>query len=83
MAAANIPPVTKLSLLRDAAAAGDWRRAIAIAARFPRLDAAHKAAIERAHMAYTNPHFVRQTGRDVAACIAAGQAALTAAYRLG
>jgi len=73
---------TKLDTLRDAAARGDWRGAIAIAARFPQLGA-HRAAVLDAHTAYTNPRFLAQLGRDPEACISAGRSALIAAYRLG
>lgn len=71
--------MTKLDTLKAAAAAGDWQRAIAIAARFPRLGA-YRAAVLDAHSAYTNPRFLVQIGRDVDACIAAGKSALIAAY---
>ncbi len=73
--------MTKLDTLKAAAAAGNWQRAIAIAARFPRLGA-YRAAVLDAHSAYTNPRFLAQIGRDVAACIEAGKSALIAAYRL-
>ncbi len=72
---------TKLQTLKNAAATGDWQRAISIAARFPRLGA-HRNAILDAHSAYTNPRFMAQIGRDVDACIEAGKLALIAAYRL-
>lgn len=71
--------MTKLETLKAAAAAGDWQRAIAIAARFPRLGA-HRNAVLDAHSAYTNPRFLVQIGRDVDGCIAAGKSALMAAY---
>ena len=70
---------TKLQTLKDAAAANDWKKAVAIAARFPRLGA-HRNAILDAHMAYTNPRFLGQVGKDADACIAAGREALVAAY---
>jgi hypothetical protein len=71
--------MTKLDTLKTAAAAGDWQKAIAIAARFPRLGA-HRNAILDAHMAFTNPRFLAQVRRDPAACIEAGKLALIAAY---
>ena len=71
--------MTKLDTLKAAAAAGDWQRAVAIAARFPRLGA-HRNGVLDAHSAYTNPRFLVQVGRDVDACIAAGKSALIAAY---
>ena len=70
---------TKLQTLKDAAAAGNWQKAIAIAAKFPRLGS-HKEAITRAHMAYTNPRFAVQVGINVDDCIKAGKSALIAAY---
>ena len=54
---------TKIDALRKAAAAGDWRTALRIAARFPRLGA-HKAAITRAWTAYQYPAFYRQLGQS-------------------
>lgn len=71
--------MTKLDALRAAARAGDWQRAVAIAARFPRLGAYRNAVLD-AHAAYTNPRFMAQIGRDVDACIEAGKSALIAAY---
>ena len=70
---------TKLQTLKNAAAAGDWRKAIAIAARFPRLGA-HRGAIMDAHLAYTNPRFMAQVGRDIDECINAGKSAIITAY---
>jgi hypothetical protein len=72
---------TKLQTLKNAAATGDWKRAISIAARFPRLGVYRNAVLD-AHSAYTNPRFMAQIGRDVDACIEAGKLALIAAYRL-
>ena len=72
---------TKLQTLKNAAASGDWQKAFAIAARFPRLGA-HRNAILDAHSAYTNPRFLAQIGRDVDDCIEAGKLALIAAYGL-
>jgi hypothetical protein len=74
-------PETKLSRLKTAAAAGDWRLAFAIAAKFPQLGA-ERAAILDAHSAFTNPRFCAQIGRDPEAMIAAGRAALQAKYRI-
>lgn len=72
---------TKLQTLKNAANAGEWQKAIAIAARFPRLGA-HRNAVLDAHSAYTNPRFMTQIGRDVAVCIEEGKLALIAAYGL-
>lgn len=70
---------TKLSQLKKAAALNDWRKAVAIAAKFPRLGE-FRGPILDAHMAYTNPRFLSQVGKDVDSCIAAGREALVAAY---
>ena len=70
---------TKLQTLKNAAAAGDWRKAISIAARFPRLGGIRNAVLD-AHMAYTNPRFLAQVGKDVTSCIEDGKRALTTAY---
>ena len=60
-------------------AAGDWRRAVAFAARFPQLGE-HRGAILDAQLAYTNPAFARGVRKDPDALIAAGIAALQARY---
>jgi hypothetical protein len=73
---------TKLDELKAAAARDDWRTAISIAARFPRLGRIRNDVLD-AHMAYTNPRFLQQVRRDPQACIAAGRAALVAEYRIG
>lgn len=72
-------PRTKLSQVREAMAAGDWQKAISIAAKFPDLGE-HKAEITRAHGAYTNPGFYAQIGKDVEALKEAGKQALKLRY---
>lgn len=72
---------TKLATLKQHAAAGRWRDAVRIAARFPQLGAQRNAILD-AHMAYTNPRFLAQIGRDVEAAKAAGIAALKERYQL-
>lgn len=72
---------TKLSQIRAAVAANDWRKALAIAARFPQLGQ-HKAAIVTAHECLAHPGFYRQLGKDEAALIDAGKAALRERYGL-
>ena len=69
----------KIDLLHNAMNAKDWKKAVSIAARFPRLGEA-KEAIERAQMAYTNPRFLVQLGRDVDTCISNGITALLTFY---
>jgi len=68
-------PVTKLSLVKAALAAGDVRKALAIAAKFPRLGD-HKVRIERGHAAAVNPDFYREIGKDPEALIADGATVL-------
>jgi hypothetical protein len=73
-------PPTKTSLIVGQMDAGNWQAAIRLAARLPRLDI-HRGAILDAHMAYTNPRFAKQIGKDIDALIAGGKAALIARFR--
>lgn len=66
---------TKLQTLVEAFDAGDLRRAVAIAARFPQLGA-HRSAVLDAHMAFTNERFCRALKKDPEALKAAGRQAL-------
>ena len=77
-AVAGAPP-RKSDRLRAHMAAGDWRAAVSLAAKFPRLGD-HKTRILRAQEAYTRPGFQRQIGRDPAALILDGIAALKERY---
>ena len=70
---------TKLSAVQAAMQAENWRLAIRLAARFPRLGD-HRNAILDAHGAYTNPRFAAQLGRDVEALKTLGRNALVARY---
>ncbi len=72
---------TKLSKLKAAYAAGDYREALRIAARFPQLGA-EKEAICRAWQAIQSPAFYREIGRDPELLIAQGVAALKKRYAL-
>ena len=72
---------TKISLLRAAAAAGNWTEALRIAVRFPRLGE-EKTAIVRAWNAQLRPDFYRQLKQDPEMLVAAGIAALRTKYRL-
>jgi hypothetical protein len=72
-------PVAKIDTLRAYMAAGDYRKALALAASWPRLGA-DKQDIERGHEAYARPDFQRQLRRDPEALIAAGIAALHRRY---
>lgn len=66
---------TKLSIVQEHMASGHWKNAIRIAARFPQLGD-HRGAILDAHMAYTNPRFLTQIGKDIQAAKDAGIAAM-------
>ena len=72
---------TKLSRLREAAKAGDWTRALAIAARFQDLGD-EKEAIQRAHNARLRASFYRQIGKDPDGLFAEGIKALKKRYQL-
>jgi len=73
-------PPRKIDQLHAYMAAGDWPRALALAARFPRLGP-HRDAIVRGHEALVHPRFYAQVGRDPLAAVTAGIAALRARYR--
>lgn len=72
-------PEKKIDVLRAHMAAGRWREALALAARFPRLGE-HKAAIVRGHEAHSHPRFYASLGRDPDLLQAIGRAALEARY---
>ena len=65
----------KIDAVRAAMAADDWREAIRLAAKFPRLGPQYKA-IMQAHEACARPDFQRQLGKCSAQLSAAGRAAL-------
>ena len=54
---------TKLSKLKAMMAAGDYHRALRLAAGWPRLGH-HKEAIQQGWAAMSNPGFYRQIGKD-------------------
>lgn len=66
---------TKSAIIRAAMASGDWKRAISLASKLPRLDR-HRNAILDAQGAYHNARFYVQIGRDPTALIEAGRLAL-------
>lgn len=66
---------TKSSIIRGHMASGDWRKAIAAAARLPVLGK-HREAILDAHGAYVRPEWARQIGKDPEALIEGGKSAL-------
>jgi len=68
-------PRSKTSIIVGHMASGDWRNAIRVAARLPRLDK-HRCAILDAQGAYENPRFYAQIGKDAGTLLEAGAAAL-------
>jgi len=80
MACLAMPP-SELSLVRAAAAAGDWRVAIRIAAKFQQLGP-HKEAVTRAWSAIQQPDFYRAIGQDPEELIDAGAAAVRERYEI-
>lgn len=71
---------TKLSVVREHMAAGRWREAIRIAARFPQLGE-QRGAILDAQLAYTSPEFCRGIRKNPDQLIADGIAALRSRYQ--
>lgn len=71
--------ITKLSLLKAAAAQDNWREALRIAAKFPALGE-QKKPIMQAWEATVRPEFQLQLGRDPQNLIAVGIAALKQKY---
>lgn len=72
-------PVKAIDHLRSLMRAGDWARALALAARWADLGE-HKEAIVRGHEARVHAAFYRQLGRDPEALVADGQRALEERY---
>ena len=71
--------VKKIEILQSLMRADDWPGAIKFAAKFPRLGD-EAADITRAKDALLRPAFYRQLGRDPAALIELGKAALISRY---
>lgn len=69
----------KVQELREYMAAGDWRAALRLAARFPSLGT-HREAITRGWEALVRPELYRQMGRDPDALVCAGIHALRERY---
>ena len=72
-------PPTKLSILQAHMAAGEWRQALALAAKFHDLGD-HKKQITRAHDALQNPELYKQMGKNPMALMQEGIAALKERY---
>lgn len=66
-------------MLKEAAHANDWRKAVSIAAKFHRLGDIRGVVLD-AHLAFTNPRFLTQIGKDVDSTISAGIKAIIVAY---
>jgi len=72
---------TALEKLKDLWAAGERRKALKLAAAWPRLGV-HKNAIQQGWAATSNPKFYLQLGKDPEVLYYRGLAALAAAYDL-
>lgn len=81
MKAINGKLVSAAEELRTLWAAGEYRRALKLAAGWPRLGE-HKDAIQAGWAAASNRDFYRQLGKDPDAMVAAGLAAVAARYNL-
>ena len=71
--------VKKIDVLKDLMVNNEWKKAISLASKFPRLGNA-KDAIKSAQMAYTNPDFCRQIKKDPDKLIYLGIQALKSQY---
>lgn len=74
-------PTSASSELQQLWAAGEYRKALKLAAGWPRLGD-HKVAIERGWCAAASTAFYRQMGKDPDALYAAGLAAVAERYGL-
>lgn len=72
---------TAIAGLKKLWAAGEYRRALKLAASWPRLGP-HKAAIQQGWAAAYNPGFYQQLGRDPAVLYAMGLMAVAERYGL-
>lgn len=72
---------TKLSQVKQAYQAGDFNKAIRIAAKFHDLGTQRNAILD-AHLAITNPRWMLGLGKDIEQAIATGIDALRICYTL-
>lgn len=72
---------SKLEQIKSNAAAQNWKKAIAIAARFPDLGTQRNAILD-AHIAFTNPRWTLAMRKDVDLVILAGITALRDRYAI-
>ena len=70
---------TKLSRLKKLMAKDDWKRALSMASKFPRLGE-HKNDIQRGHQAYVNPGSYEKLGFNISVLKDKGRDALIACY---
>lgn len=73
--------MSKLQTLKDKWAAGDFRGALYVAAKFPSLGK-QKKPITRAWTVWTNPAIYREMGLDPAAIVLEGLRAMAEKYKL-
>ena len=73
---------TKLETLKEAFLNKDYKKAISIASKFPRLGK-EKDAIRLAQDCITNPSFYKQLGYNIDDSVKAGISALSLKYNLG
>ena len=70
----------KIDLLKKEMQAENWRKALSIAAKFPRLGI-ERDAIIKGHEAFEHPEFYKQLKKDPEEMIAEGIAALKRRYK--
>lgn len=75
------PLIKAIDRLREYMAAGQYRKALQLAASWPRLGE-HKEAIEQGWAAASNPDFYREIGKDPEELEARGIAAIRERYNI-
>lgn len=71
---------TKLQRVQQLIKASEYRKALAIVAKFPRIDKQYKDAIISAHECYSYPDFYKQLSKDPEQLIRNGIDAMVALY---
>jgi hypothetical protein len=69
----------KIDKLRQAMSQEDWRKAVSIASKFPRLGSIRGIILD-GQMAYTNPRFMKQIRKDPEQAKLAARDALISTY---
>jgi len=72
--------IKKIDILINLITSNEWRKALSLASKFPRLGK-HKTEIIRAHNAINNPSFYRQINIDPDVTINKGIDALKDRYK--